>query len=96
MKRIYSPKQRFGSRLRRARVINQAGARWPVHRPEAVKTGDVDDLSPEELVAFGWLHDVLTWDGWPGWEHRQQQAVAWLRSRPGVEEAARRSIEEVD
>jgi hypothetical protein len=58
--------------------------------------GDVDDLSPEELEAFGWLYDVLTCDGWPEWERRQRRAVAWLRSRPGVQEAARRSIEGED
>jgi len=41
MKRIYGPKQRFGSRLRRAQTINRAGAKWP--GPQAGVGGGSED-----------------------------------------------------
>ncbi len=55
---------------------------------------EADDILPEDLEAAGQAYDVMAAEGWDGWERRQNEAVEWLRSRPGIREAVRRSIEE--
>ena len=53
---------------------------------------EADEVSIEDLEAAARADIILEEEGYEGWLRRQQEAVEWLRSRPGVREAILKSV----
>ncbi|HPC27621.1 MAG TPA: hypothetical protein PKX17_02730 [Candidatus Methanomethylicus sp.] len=60
-----------------------------------MSTEEADTISIEDLEAAAHADIILEREGYEGWLRRQQAAVEWLASRPGLRERVLKSIEEV-